>query len=245
MKNFLLTFLIPLAALSLASCSKNADFGSLSFSISGDVILTDCTKSQVSDFTTIPAGSDFTITVTDSGDKVVWSGKTADLPDSKLSLKCGNYTASAAYGSSADEGADKPCFSGQTNFAITGGGNVHVTIPVSLKNCIVKLEGTDAFNNYFTSYEFTMKTGAGNTFKFSKSDSKAVFIDAYRFDLEGTLVNQGGTSFSFAKKTYSNLDEATCYTVKFDASQVGGVKVTISFNDSTETVDLGTIELND
>jgi len=46
-------------------------------------------------------------------------------------------------------------------------------------------------------------------------------------------------------KEYTNLDEKTCYTFTFDANNVGGASVTITFNDTVETVDLDELELND
>ena len=46
-------------------------------------------------------------------------------------------------------------------------------------------------------------------------------------------------------KDYTGLNEATAYTIVFDASNVGAGAITISFNNTVETVELGDLELND
>ena len=51
-------------------------------------------------------------------------------------------------------------------------------------------------------------------------------------------------TFTFSKD-YSNLNEATAYTFNFDVTNVGGATITIKFNDTVETVELGDHELND
>ena len=49
----------------------------------------------------------------------------------------------------------------------------------------------------------------------------------------------------FFEKEYTGLDEATAYTINFDAPTVGGSTITISFNNNIEEVDLGEFELNE
>ena len=160
-------------------------------------------------------------------------------------LATGEYTATAQYGATTDEGFDKPCFTGSMPFTINGGDSKQITIPVSLANAIVKVSCTDMFRNYFSDYSFKITTAAGTQIDFPKSETRGAFIDAYKFTIDGTLKNQGGTAQSFNKTYDTGINPATCYTVTFDASNVGGTSVTVTFNDTTETIDLGDIELND
>lgn len=240
------TLSAALAVLAIASVScKKADVtGGISFGISGITAeISDQVKSQVGDYTAVPAAADFTITVTNSSKETVWTGLLSSWnPETPLAI--GEYSVSALYGDPAAEGCDKPYFCGSATFSIVDASVKEVGIPVSLGNCIVRLQSTEMFDNYFKSYDFTLTTGAGSVLHFNAGQTKAVFIDAYKFTFGGTLVNQGGASKTLASKTYDNLKPGTCYILKLDASNVGGVKITISFNDTVTEVDLGEIELN-
>jgi hypothetical protein len=151
----------------------------------------------------------------------------------------------ASYGSVADEGFNKPCFLGEESFSVTGGSTNNVSINVGLANAVVKVACTDAFKNYFTDYTFTLKTGNGTEISFPKSETRAAFIDAYTLTVEGTLTTQAGKTQTFSKSYNTSLSAATCYTLKFDASNIGSTSINISFDNSTDNVDLGSIELND
>ena len=77
---------------------------------------------------------------------------------------------------------------------------------------------------------------------FVKDETRGAFIDGYKITLSGAMKSEV-KDFSFSKE-YTNLDEATAYTFTFDLTNVGGASLSISFNNTTETVDLGDIELN-
>ncbi len=237
-----------LALAAAAACHKAeapaAQTGSVTFTVATQQEVTDVTRSNVSDITTLPATDDFTLKITDAGKQNIWSGKMSEMTGEYF-LTAGTYTATAEYGTTTEEGFDKPCFSGSVEFTVTGGGSETVSIPVTLANAIVKVACTEMFDNYFPTYSFKITTAAGNRIDFPKGESRAAFIDAYKFTVEGTLTNQGGTEQIFSKSYETGINPATCYTVKFDASAVGGNSITITFNEQTETIDLGDIELND
>lgn len=240
--------ILLLALGAAAGCKKAeapaADTGSITFAVAAQQEITDVTRSQISDITDLPAAADFTLTITDAQQKTVWSGTIAQMTE-PYTIAAGEYTATAQYGATTDEGFDKPCFTGSMPFTINGGDSKQITIPVSLANAIVKVSCTDMFRNYFSDYSFKITTAAGTQIDFPKSETRGAFIDAYKFTIDGTLTNQGGTAQSFSKTYDTGINPATCYTVTFDASSVGGTSVTVTFNDTTETIDLGDIELND
>lgn len=240
--------ILLLALGAAAGCKKTeapaADTGSITFAVAAQQEVADVTRSQISDITTLPAAADFTLTITDAQKKTVWSGTIAQMTE-PYTIAAGEYTATAQYGSVSDEGFDKPCFTGSVPFTINGGDSKQITIPVSLANAIVKVSCTEMFRNYFTDYSFKITTAAGTQIAFPAGESRGAFIDAYKFTIDGTLTNQGGTAQSFSKTYDTGINPATCYTVTFDASSVGGTSVTVTFNDTTETIDLGDIELND
>lgn len=241
-QNIIITLCIA-ALFSAVGCSKVVDpaTGCVTFKLMNETEVIDITKSSVADFTSLPTAESFSIKVTDS------QGNETAVEDisSSISLVAGNYRAGASFGSVSEEGFDKPCFSGYSDFTVNGGATVPVTINVKLANCIVRIATTEAFRNYFTDYDFTVTTGAGTAIAFPKSETRAAFVDAYLIKVKGTLTNQAGKTQTFNEVEYKNLAAASCYTVTFDVSNVGSTAISITFNDSVEDVALLDVELND
>lgn len=235
--------LISLSALILTtSCSKvvGDGMGTVSFSLENNWEISDITKSNVADFTTLPQSGQFKVSITDAQDAVT---PVNDISQA-VALAAGNYSAKAEFGSCSEEGFDKPCFIGSKEFSVQGGSRTDVSINVKLANCLVKVETTPEFRKYYTDYNFTITSGAGTEVLFAKDESRAAFFDAYLIRVKGSLVGQNGKSVNFESKEYKNLAPATCYTLKFDVSNVGSSSIKISFNDSAEDVSLGEYELN-
>lgn len=239
--------LLGMMALALVptSCSRHQDTadGNVLFSVATDGQVDVVTKSNVSDFTTLPQTGKFTIVLTNGSGDEIYNGLLEQFAASKK-LKAGNYSVKAGYGSASEEGFGKPCFTGVKSFSVTGGGTTTVAIPVTLANTIVKVECTDAFKAYYTDYSFSVKTGGGTVIDFPKGETRAAFVDAYMISVSGTLTSQSGKTQEFSKE-YRSLSPKTCYTIKFDVSNVGGNSISISFDDTIEDVELTEVELND
>lgn len=232
------TIIVTVAALlAVCSCQKEEQGGSLAIALTQGDVAEVVTKGKVSDYASLPDNSAFTLSVS-GGKNFSWSGM-FDEWDNGTKLKAGTYKASVSYGDPVQEGPSKPYFAGEAEFTIFGGETTEVNIPVSLGNCIVKIKCTDAFNSYFTSSAFAVTTGAGNVFPYN---GEAIFIDAYKFTVSGTVTTQNGSSYSLVEKSW-NVDAATCYTVKYDVSNAGSITVTVTFDDTVETVSL-TEDLN-
>lgn len=238
------TIFSVLALIAAFSCTKSQTEGNgrVAFAVSSNDVVADMTKSNVSDYTALPAAGDFTITILDESSSQFWSGKISEW-DSSTPLPAGNYTVNASYGDIEDEGFDKPYFTGTQTFAVKGGETSSVSVPVALGNTIIKVSCSEYFKKYYSDYTFKLTRGAAEIATFVKDEAKGAFIDGYKIKVEGTLTGELKT-YSFEKE-YSGLDEATAYTLNFDAPNVGGSKITISFNDTVETVELGDYELND
>ena len=237
------TFVSVLALALAVSCVKTQSTtgGQVIFAVSSNDQVVDVTKSNVSDYTTLPSAADFTITVT--GQEYTWTGKISDW-SAETVLTAGEYVVNATYGDlENEEGFDKPYFTGEQTFTVKGGEQTSVSVPVSLGNAIVRMTFTEAFNNYYPDYTFKLTRDGKDIAVFAKGETRAAFVDPWKFKLEGTLVGEMKTS-TFSKD-YSNLSEATAYTFHFDVTNVGGAAITIKFNDTVETVELGDYELND
>lgn len=245
LKYSLLSVLICLAAV---GCSKvkegvSGDTGCISFVVSSDGTVAESTKANVSDFTSLPSSASFIIDVKNAEGTSLYNGSVADW-DASAQLPVGNYNVAASYGAPDEEGFDKPYFTGSQPFAVVGGETTAVSVPVALGNTIVRVSCSEMFKNYFPDYSFKLTRNNATIVAFAKDDTRAAFVDGYNFTLEGSFTNAASKSTTF-KKEYTNMDEKTCYTFVFDASTAGGVKVTVSFNDTVEEIDLGETELND
>ena len=62
--------------------------------------------------------------------------------------------------------------------------------------------------------------------------------------MAGTLVTETGAEKTFSRD-YTGLAPATAYNMVFDIAGVGNGAVTVTFNNTVETVELGDVELND
>ncbi len=237
------TIFSVLALVAAFSCTKSHTEGNgqVTFKVSNNQVVADMTKSNVSDYTTLPSAGDFTITILDASSAVVWSGIVSDW-DPATPLLAGNYTVTASYGNLEDEGFDKPYFTGAQAFAVKGAETVAVSIPVTLGNTIIKINCSDYFKRYYNDYTFKL-TRESEIATITKDETRAVFVDGYKIKVEGTLKGEIKT-YSFEKE-YTGLDEATAYTINFDAPTVGGSTITISFNNNIEEVNLGEFELNE
>lgn len=238
------TIFSVLALIAAVSCTKSQTEGNgrVAFAVSSNDVVADMTKSNVSDYTGLPAVGDFTITILDESSSQVWAGKISEW-DATTPLLAGNYTVNASYGDIEDEGFDKPYFTGSQTFAVKGGETSSVSVPVSLGNTIIRISCSDYFKKYYSDYTFRLTRGTAEIATFVKDETKAAFVDGYKIKVEGTLQGELKT-YSFEKE-YTGLDEATAYTINFDAPNVGGSTITISFNDTVEVVELGDYELND
>lgn len=243
--NRILLGMSVLALLSVA-CSRQSDdaTGKVSFALAAEDMVKEVTRSSLSDYTTLPAAGSFNIVLTKVDGDEIYNGPLEDY-DASTSLKTGNYLVKASYGSVDDEGFDKPCLEGEKSFSIVGGGTTAVTVPVSLSNSLVRVDCTSNFKSYYTDYSFTVKTGGGTEIPFPADESRAAFVDAYTISVSGTVTSQGGKTQTFSKEYTSSLSPKTCYTLKFDVSNVGGVRVTISFDDTVTDAELIDVELND
>ena len=241
-KKFQLAIALLSAITLLPACTKQGQgTGTLCLQLKAQDDLIDVsTKSSVSDYTAVPQASAFTFSVVDSNDDT-----TPAVAGEPLSLRLGNYTAKALYGSCLEEGFDKPCFEGSEAFAITDANPKTVTVTVKLANCLVKIATTDAFRNYYSDYSFTLTTQAGTSIPFVKGETRAAFVDATGFSLSGTLTNQAGKEQSLANVEFKNLNSASCYTLKIDAPNIGSGTISISFDDSVTDVELGQVDINE
>lgn len=238
------TIISVLAILASVSCAKNQTSGNgqVVFMVSSDDAVADCTRSNISDYTALPATGDFVISIRDEESYIVFDGKLSEW-DSTTQLTEGYYSVEACFGELETEGFDKPYFHGRHDFMVNGGKTEEVSIPVSLGNTIIKVECTENFRKYYNDYSFTLMRDGNPIAVIGKEETRAVFVDGYRFSINATISYESN-SYEIIRE-YTDLDAATAYVIRFDVTNVGGGSITITFHDEVETVDLGDYELND
>ena len=238
------TFICVLVLSAAFSCTKNHvdDCGHVSFSVANDPEVELVTKSNVSDFTTLPQAGNFTITIKKEDGTSVYNGLLSAW-DAATPLLIGKYTVEAVYGSVEEEGFDRPCFYGTKEFNVVGGETASVSVSVALANTIIKVSCSDIFKKYYTDYSFKLTRDGADVVTFTKDETRAAFIDGYKIKVEGTLKSENKTG-SFSKE-YTLLEEGKAYTLAFDVTNIGGSTITISFNDEVVEEELGNLELND
>ena len=130
---------------------------------------------------------------------------------------------------------EKPVFEGLKEFVVIAYESVTVSVEPALSNCIVKVQTGDYFKQVFASSSFSVTTGLGN--HFALTEGEGLFIDAFKFTLEGNFTTKDGKNVLFSKE-FTGLEAATLYSVKIEVNNVEGTAFTITFNEETETVNI-------
>ena len=102
----------------------------------------------------------------------------------------------------------------------------------------------ELLKNYYKDYTFKLERNGFEIVTFVKDEPKAAFIDGYRVTVSGVLTTESGAEKTFSHE-YTALAAATAYNMVFDVAGTGSGAVTITFNNTVETVELGDVELND
>ncbi|MCQ2176915.1 MAG: DUF4493 domain-containing protein [Bacteroidales bacterium] len=226
------------ATLMAVACTTEWDSGCVLFLLEeGEV--TEHTKGTVRDYAELPHLDSLSLTIKDSSLKRIFNGGLSDWnPDTKMTP--GDYSASVSYGDPSAEGPGAACFAGYADFTIKAGELTTAIVDVRLGNSIVKIETTETFRNYFPASCFTISTPL-NPQGFIY-DGTAVFVSG-AFSVKGTVKSQNGTESALEEKAWRG-EPSTCYTVKYDVTNAGGLAIHVSFDNTVQTVELGEISLN-
>lgn len=206
--------------------------GSIALSLQPQEMVADVARSNVADYAALPSAADFNLTLTNYAGAVAWTGKFADW-DPTAKFSAGEYEIKASYGNPDEEGVAKPCFEGLKEFVVIAYESVNVNVEPRLSNCIIKVTTGEYFKQVFTASSFSVTTGLGN--KFALAVGSGLFIDAFKFTLEGNFTTAGGKNVLFSKE-FTGLEAATLYTANIEVNNVEGTAFTITFNNETETV---------
>ena len=246
--------LASLLALTPVSCTNDEHKGeatemgkiNIDLGISSDV---DVTRANVS--CTTPAASEFALKI--EGISHTFSMEYATIAEFNEDgyLHGGTYKASVVAGNIAEEGLDKATFTGETEFTVEPRKSSDVNITATIANTLVKVETTEAFDNYFVGgHTFELESAAGNKFDLT-SVSEPLFIAPAAFTIKGSATKQAnhsgaeGATITLPEYKMENPAATTLYTVKFDVKDSGRATLEITLNETlVESIDIEQ-ELND
>lgn len=119
-----------------------------------------------------------------------------------VELRVGNYTVVANMGNPEVEGFEQPYYSGSKDIHLKKGDNVDVELECKLANSILKINYTDNFKKYFSTYSSYVSTSKGNTVEYIQDETRGAY-----------LASGEVTVYVKAKKTGAN--EATLNVGKY------------------------------
>lgn len=247
--------LASLVALSMVACTNEEskgevnEKGSVNFDISvkSDVEVT--TRANVS--CTTPAVKDFNLKIEGVSHTYAEEYETIAEFNEENHLYGGTYKATVTAGDVAKEGYDKATFVGVKEFAVVARQKTEVEITAYIANTLVKVETTEAFNNYFVGgHSLELTTNRGNKFDVTAQE-EPLFIEPKTFVINGTAVKQAnqsgaeGATITLPEYKMENPQAQRYYTIKFDVKDAGRATLEITINDDVvESIDIEQ-ELND
>lgn len=138
-------------------------------------ILSQPTQSMSLSGPVFPPLTDFTITVHDHLDCVVYSGKYTEAE--AITLPIGNYAVKASCGTDVLLGFDVPYYAGGSNVEITQGGSTRCDLNVSLANAIVTPRYEEALLSQFRTYRTEVTCGDLSEY-IEADDSRMLYVGA-------------------------------------------------------------------
>lgn len=234
----------------LAGCSAQSEpiagaGGKISPSISVDLEIVEAVDSRSSsDITLTPA--DFSLTISSASGAVnrMWE-KATDFPTSEL-WPVGEYTLSASYGSTNDEGFASPCFTGEAQVAVTEGGVSTAPITCTLSNSMISISATEAFRGFFTSCSVQLVTSLGNTFDYPNDETAPLYVKPGNVNLIIDVTKPNGVHATFTPSGSIVAEARHHYRVKLDVNsgEMGQGAIVVNFDNTVTTEDI-VIDLSD
>ncbi len=193
----------------------------------------------------VPSAADFAISLENlsTGEVKKWNSL-AEF-NAQTSFATGSYKLTADYGTSEDEGFDKPYFSGSTNVTVLESRHSEVEVLATLANSMVSVDYTDNFKGYFLSYSSTVHSEGHSYVTFSQDETRPAFVVPGEITLSIEVTNPSGKNVTLQPASFPAMAQHH-YHITFDVNQgeTGNNQLQIIFDDSVEREDVS-IDLTD
>lgn len=185
---------------------------------------------------------DFSLTLKKNDETIGFWERFSEYKEGTL-FPFGSYLAVASYGDIAQEGLNKPYYTGESPFTISSSANpVNVNITCALANAKMTVIYTDAFKSYFSAYHATnVVSSLGNTFDIGSDVTDELYLKPGAVDIYATVKKQNATdNVRFEVKKGFELKARQHYKLTLDV-EAGSSTLVVTFTEDVEEV---TIEFN-
>lgn len=181
--------------------------------------------------------------VKSDGTNAPFVGKFADYSN-EMEIAVGTYDVTLEYGSYADEGYNLPYYYATEQVTVADQQTTSLNLDAKLKNAMVAIQCTDAFDSYFRSYEVTLQSD-GSPVVWSAGETRAAYMHPGPINMSMKLSTITGKELNINAATI-NAAEGTLYNVVLDVNngEVGKASISVSFDDATVQRPIN-IEIND
>ena len=153
-----------------------------------------------------------------------------------VELRVGNYTVVANMGNPEVEGFEQPYYSGSKDIHLDKGENVDVDLECKLANSILKINYTDNFKKYFSTYSSCVSTSNGNTVEYVQDETRGAYLASGEVTVYVKAKKMGANEATLNVGKYTlNPQYEYALTLDVDASNAI-MKVTFSENWEDESV---------
>ena len=163
-----------------------------------------------------------------------------------VELRVGNYTVFADLGNPEVEGFDQPYYSGSKDIHLDKGDNVDVDLECKLANSILKINYTENFKKYFSTYSSYVSTSKGNTVEYVQGEIRGAYMASGEVTVYVKAKKMGANEATLNVGKYTlNPQYEYALTLDVDASNAI-MKVTFSENweDESVTINVSDAALN-
>lgn len=163
-----------------------------------------------------------------------------------VELRVGNYTVFADLGNPEVEGFDQPYYSGSKDIHLDKGDNVDVDLECKLANSILKINYTENFKKYFSTYSSYVSTSKGNTVEYVQDETRGAYMASGEVTVYVKAKKMGANEATLNVGKYTlNPQYEYALTLDVDASN-SIMKVTFSENweDESVTINVSDAALN-
>lgn len=163
----------------------------------------------------------------------------------------GLYTAHFSCGDIDEEGEEKACFAGQTEFTIVARTTITEEVTLSLANSVINLTTSEWFQKYYTDYSLTLRTDSGlertytGTSDMPVVDTEALFVKpAGTISLSGSAVKTNGIEVEFPETVLCVTRPNTWHEIEVTAGEASEGCIKIQLDDKMMKIKEKEIELN-
>lgn len=153
-----------------------------------------------------------------------------------VELRVGNYTVFADLGNPEVEGFEQPYYAGSKDIHLDKGDNVDVDLECKLANSILKINYTENFKKYFSTYSSYVSTSKGNTVEYVQDETRGAYMASGEVTVYVKAKKMGANEATLNVGKYT-LNPQYEYALTLDVDVSNAVmKVTFSENWEDESV---------